>query len=272
MRRLAQAVATILIAGTTAGAPAQSGTPPLIVQQIACRADADAWRLDATRQAAVLRRSAGKGPRELVFRGEALDVSNVPARTLVWRGSSTHLPAETLVATLREETCRPAGADAGVSQPWRAIVSPRAGDAMSACCTVRTGYDLAKAPVAVFADKPESDWARHYPDVFTSIRRCLSDARFAVAKVVHAAPREGDGAYVQLVATDGRTWTCTAGARLAKPVFTPAAAPGGAPDQPEFHPLREGGPILSCGRVERVPLPGSRNRTEGWLQYDRAGC
>ncbi len=274
MRRLAIVITTITFAGASVDAAAQMNAAPLpiVVQQIACRADADAWRLDATRQSAVLRRSAGKGPRELVFRGETIEVANVAPPTIVWRGASTHLPAETLVATLREEVCRPAGADAGASQPWRAIVSARAGEAMSACCTVRSGYDLAKAPLADFGRKPESDWARHYPEVFTSIRRCIADAGFAVAKVVHAAPRAGDGAIVQLAAADGRAWTCTAGARLSKPVFALASVPGGAPDQPEFHPARESAPILSCGRVERVPLPGSRNRTEGWLQYDRGGC
>lgn len=273
MRRFASVLAPYaLLCASAAAQPPAPAVLPVVVLQIACRADSDAWRLDATRQSAMLRRSGGKGPRELVFRGEAMDVAGVPAPTLVWRGASTHLPAQTLVATLREETCRPSGADAGASLPWRAVVSSRPGEAMSACCSVRSGYDLAQAPLADFGRKPESDWARHYPEVFTSIRRCIAGASFVVAKVVRALPSAGDGAVVHLAAADGKSWTCSVGSRMSRPVYAPESTSGGAPDQPEFHPARDVGPILSCGRVERVPLPGSRNRTEGWLQYDRAGC
>jgi hypothetical protein len=136
---------------------------PIVVQALDCRGEEPGWRLDATRAAATHTTLSPKGKREVVFRGSLQALSFLTPPVVVWRGDSTHLPRETLVATVREEACRSTMAD-GPPSTHRAVLSVRAGEAVTGCCTVRAGFDARVAPVANFARKKPDDWARLLPD------------------------------------------------------------------------------------------------------------
>ena len=124
----------------------------VVVQGALCRGEEPFWQLEASRTTAVLNRLATKGNREVIFHGAPQAFMYLTPAGIVWRGDSTHLPRETLVVTLREEACRSTMAD-GPPLPWRAMLSLKAGEALTGCCTVLAGYDVKAAPVANFAEK-----------------------------------------------------------------------------------------------------------------------
>ena len=262
--------AAVIAAAAHAQAPAPPA-PPVVAQQVNCRGEEPFWQLDANRTTGVLQRTGGKARQVIEFRGELAPLASVAPTSLVWRGSSTHLPNDTLVAVLREESCKPAPAGAS-PLAWRAIVSVRAGESLAGCCTVKRGYDAQKAPLATFATKPAEDWSRRYPELAAPIQRCVTDGGVGVREVAKAWTADANVVAVRLVATDGKAWTCLVepNARVRPRVVAvadgePALAGANAP---VWYPPREA-PIVACGRLERIAGPGARARTEGWLHYDR---
>lgn len=262
---VAVSVAATLACAQPPAPPAQ----PIVAQQLSCRGEEPFWKLDVTRTTGVLQRTGGKARQVVEFRGEFAAVASVAPPSLVWRGDSTHLPNDTVVAVLREEACRSTLADAPLA--WRGIVSVRAGETLAGCCTVRRGYDASKAPLASFAAKPQDDWSRRYPELAASIQRCVNDGGVVVREVAKAWT-DGDAIAVRLVATDGRPWNCRVDpASRARPRAVPVgddAPPLAGASLPVWYPPREA-PIVACGRLERIAGPGARARTEGWLHYDR---
>jgi hypothetical protein len=246
-----------------AQAPAQVAVP----QQVVCRGERPYWQLDVTRQTGVLRRAGGKVRQRLDLRGELSAFEDFSPKALVWRGSSTHLPAEVVVMTARELACTPGG---DVASGWQAIVSPRAGEALAGCCVVRRGYDAAKAPIAAFAQKPDDDWARRWPEIGAAVQRCVTDAGVAVREVATARSAEDGTVAVRMTAADGSALACTiaANARGKPTVVAASGAPPPGANAPVYYPAREI-PIVACGRLERIAAPGPRARTEGWLHYER---
>jgi uncharacterized membrane protein len=259
-----------------AGAPALAQSPapaqPIVPQQIACRGEEPFWHLQANRSTGVLENLGGSKARQVVeFRGELLPLSHLSPKALVWRGASTHLPSQTVVATLREEACASTMKD-GPALAWRAILTSRAGEAIAGCCSVKSGYDAQKAPLAAFAQKRADDWSRRYPELAPSIQRCVNEGGVAVREVAKAWQADGATVAVRMLASDGKAYACTVDptARV-KPKVAPVAAgdpPLDGANAPAWYPPREA-PVVACGRLERIAGPGARARTEGWLHYDR---
>ena len=258
-----------LLLAVSGAAPAQAPAQVAVPQQVVCRGEQPYWQLDATRTTGVLRRAGGRAKQQLDLRGELWAFEDFAPKALVWRGSSTHLPAEVVVMTARELACRP-GAD--VASGWQAIVSVRAGEALAGCCVVRRGYDAAKAPLAAFAQKNDDDWARRWPEIGAAVQRCVTDGGVAVREVAKAWSADGGPVNVRMTSVDGRTLACSVAANArGKPQVAPVAAPEAPPagaNAPVYYPAREA-PIVACGRLERIAGPGPRARTEGWLHYER---
>ena len=80
---------------------------------------------------------------QLELRGELTPVDGIAPPALIWRGNSTHLPAEVVVVAAREIAC-----SGDKAAGWQAIMSLRTGETLSGCCSVRRGYDASKAPLA----------------------------------------------------------------------------------------------------------------------------
>ena len=102
-----------IVAAIFASAALAQGPAPApqvaIPQQISCIGEEPFWRLDANRTTGNLQRLGGKARQTVELRGELAAISFLAPRALVWRGNSTRLPGETIVATLREEACRSSG-------------------------------------------------------------------------------------------------------------------------------------------------------------------
>jgi uncharacterized membrane protein len=251
---------------------AQAPAPPQVAipQQITCLGEEPFWRLDANRATGNLQRLGGRTRQAVELRGELAAISFLTPRALVWRGNSTRLPSETVVATLREEACGSTMKD-GPPQAWRAILSTRPGEALTGCCTVKNGYDTTKAPLAAFATKAEGDWSRDFLAYAGAIGRCVIESGIAVREVAKAWRVDRSLVAVRMVANDGKAWNCTVDtASKARPqtasisVTEPPLSGAGAP---VFYPARDAPPLVTCGRLERIA--GPRGRTEGWLHYDR---
>ena len=154
-------------------------------------------------------------------------------------------------------------------QAWRVILTTKAGEAHTGCCTVKSGYEAIKAPLAAFEKKSQDDWSRRYPELAAAIRRCVADSGVVVREVAQASFAGSGQARVHVIAADGKALDCTTDlAGKAKPAVTMA---GGVPPagQPVFYPAREQPPIVNCGTLERIPVGSSRTRSEGWLHYER---
>lgn len=258
-----------LVLSAAAPALAQAPAQVAVPQQIACRGDQPSWQLEAGRTSGVLKRAGGKAKQQLELRGELTWLDGLAPTALIWRGSSTHLPSEVIVATARELACKP-GAD--VASGWQAVVSVRAGDVLAGCCVVRRGYDAQRAPLAAFAQKKDDDWSSRWPDIGAAVQRCVNDGGVAVREVAKAWSADAGTVAVRMTAADGRALACTVAANArGKPQVTAVAAgeapPAGA-NAPVYYPARVE-PIVACGRLERIAAPGPRARTEGWLHYER---
>ena len=245
-----------------------SAQQPIVVQALDCRGDEPGWRLDATRTAATHTTLSAKGKREVVFRGSLQVLSFLTPPAVVWRGDSTHLPRETLVATVREESCKSTMAD-GPPSTHRAVLSVRPGEAVTGCCVVRAGFDARVAPVANFAGKKPDDWARLVPDLAPAINACIA-REGARAKAVATAWPMNRMAGVRVLHTDGTTVECIAelSGRGTPTLSAVNAASPALPNagNPLFYPAREPAPIVGCGRLERVL--NSRGALVGYLHYD----
>lgn len=239
------------------------GQQVAVVQGFECRSDDPNWRLDANRTSAQFALVTAKGKREVVFRGALQPLVYAPPQLVVWRGDSTHLPRETLVATLREETC-------GGKATHRAVLSVKAGEAMIGCCTVRTGYDARIAPVANYATKNPDDWARLLPDLLPAINLCVAREGNRARWVSRAAPANQGMGIVRVVETTGTSVDCVAdlsGRGTPKVDAVSAAEPPLAnAGNPRFYPPREPPPMVNCGKLERVVTKSGA--VAGYLHYD----
>lgn len=259
------AVAAIAAASATL-APAQQ---PIVVQVLECRGDEPSWRLDANRSSAVHTTLTAKGKREVVFRGTLQPLAFLAPPALVWRGDSTHLPRETLVATVREEACRSTMAD-GPPSTHRAVLSVRPGEAVAGCCTVRAGYDARVAPVANFAAMKADDWARQVPDLAPAITACVARGGPRIKAVAKAWPMNRGMAGVRLLDAGGGAMDCVVESTgRGTPTLSAIAttrAPLPSEGNPLLYPPREPPPIVACGRLERAQ--SSRGALLGYLHYD----
>jgi uncharacterized membrane protein len=134
--------AAALAAGAASLALAQA---PLVLQDFQCRGEEPFWGLAGTRVTAVYSTPGPKGKRAVVFRGAPQTLPPLAPRVIVWRGESTHLPKDTLVVTLHEESCRSTMAD-GAPLTHRAILSLRGADALTGCCSLRMAAATPPAP------------------------------------------------------------------------------------------------------------------------------
>jgi hypothetical protein len=234
-----------------------------------CRGENPAWQLDANRQSAVYNTPTARGKREVVFRGALQALAHPPSPAIVWRGDSTHLPRETLVAALREEAC-PLPANSKITGAWRAIVSVKAGETQTGCCVLHMAYDARVAPVADLSKKPAGDWARFVPDMLPAINRCIASDGGRAKWISRAAPLNAASGVVRIVETSGRSVDCVADVSgRGAPRIDPVAA--GSPPlpgtgNPLFYPAREQPPMVACGKLERVLTP--RGGLAGYLHYD----
>jgi uncharacterized membrane protein len=267
MARIVSGIAVASLALLAAVAvPAQQ---VVVVQGAMCRGEEPFWQLEASRTTAVLNRLATKGNREVIFRGAPQAFMFLQPAAVVWRGDSTHLPRETLVVALREETCRSTMAD-GPAMPWRAMLSLKTGEALTGCCSVLAGYDVKTAPVADFARKPQEDWARSLPEMTPAINACLSDAEARAKWVAKAGPAGNGIVAVRMIQASGKAVDCEvemSGKGTAKIVAVNATDPPllGA-GNPLFYPARDLAPMVRCGKLERVN--GRTGVTTGYLHYD----
>jgi hypothetical protein len=246
------AAAAMLVAADAIAAPSQ----PVVAQGLDCRADDATWRLEATRTTALFTASAPK-KREIVFRG-SLQPLSAPFAGAVWRGDTTHLPRETLVLVAREETCK----TSDTQLTHRAVLSIRGGEAATACCAVRAGYDARSSPVANLAAK--DDWSRGIVDLLPAINACVTRDAARVKAVAQASASAGT-AHVRMVENNGSVVECTIEASgRGTPAIAPASGANAA--NPLFYPAREPPPIVGCGKLERVNTP--RGALAGYLHYD----
>jgi uncharacterized membrane protein len=267
MARMGSGAALALLA-SLAAAPI-GAQQSVVVQGALCRGEEPFWQLEASRTTAVFNRLATKPNREVIFRGAPQAFMYLAPAAVVWRGDSTHLPKETLVVTLREEACRSTTTDSA-PLPWRAVVSLKAGEALTGCCTVLAGYDVKAAPVAEFPKKSPDDWARSLPNLLPAIKLCLSDAEARAKWVAKAGPAGNGMATVRMIQLSGKAVDCEAdvsGMGATKIAAVSAADPPlpGA-GNPLFYPARDVAPMVRCGRLERVT--GANGVTTGYLHYD----
>lgn len=258
--------AGLVLACVACGALAQQ---PVVVQTLTCRGEEPFWRLDANRTTGTYSALAAKGRREVVFRGSLQALSFLSPPVLVWRGDSTHLPRETLVATVREEACRSTMAD-GPPMTHRAFLSLKTGEAVTGCCTVRAAYDARTAPTADVAAKNPDDWARFLTDLLPAMSLCMTRAGPRARWIARAAPLNHGQAAVRIVDLDGQALDCTADL-TGRGVPTIVRVPAGTPPlagagNPRFLPAREQPPMVSCGKLER--FVGRNNAVLGYLHYD----
>ncbi len=132
-------IVAMLFAAATTAVPAQNTTD---VPGIVCHGEEPSWTLDAGRTTAVYSELATRGRREVVFRGSLKAMSRLTPPVIVWRGDSTHLPKETLVAIMRQESCKSTMAD-GPAFAYSAVVTLKSGEARAGCCNLRTGSEPA---------------------------------------------------------------------------------------------------------------------------------
>jgi uncharacterized membrane protein len=241
----------------------------VVVQGALCRGEEPFWQLEASRTTAVLNRLATKGNREVIFHGAPQAFMYLTPAGIVWRGDSTHLPRETLVVALREEACRSTMAD-GPPLPWRAMVSLKAGEALTGCCTVLAGYDVKAAPVANFAKKTPDDWARSLPDLLPAINLCIGGDEARAKWIAKAGPAGNGTTTVRMIQVSGKAVDCEAdasgkgAARIVAVNASDPPLPGAG--NPLFYPARDVAPMVRCGRLERVI--GRNGVTVGYLHYD----
>ena len=261
--------AGIAFAWVACGVGAQQ---PIVVQTLSCSGGEPLWRLEASRTTGTYSALTAKGKREVVFRGTLQTLASATPPMMVWRGDSTHLPRETLVVTVREETCRSSAAGNPAST-HRAMLSLKSGEAVAGCCTVRSAYDARSAPVVNFAARSPDDWARFLPDLMPAITSCLARSGGRAKWISKAEPVAQKQATVRVVEMNGQAFDCTV-ALSGRGVpsierVSPDALPGvrnGVPATPLFYPVREPPPMVSCGRLERVL--GKNNAVQGYLHYD----
>jgi uncharacterized membrane protein len=249
--------------------PALAQQQPLVAQGLDCRGEEPFWNVEANRTSARYSSLGPRGKREVVFRGSLQTLSFLSPPVTVWRGDSTHLPKETLVLSLREESCSSTMKD-GPALSHRAILSLRPGEAVTGCCTVKAAYDAKVAPVANYAARGPDDWAHYIPDLLPGMNRCLARDGTRAKWISKAWPMNHGNGLVRMVRNDGSSVDCVVdltgrGNPQIDPV-NPAAPPLPNVGNPLFYPAREAPPMVACGRLERVL--DRKGVLAGYLHYD----
>ncbi|MEP7330236.1 MAG: hypothetical protein ABI777_13585 [Betaproteobacteria bacterium] len=258
-----------LIAMMAHALPSLAQQQPVVVQGLDCSGEEPFWRVDANRTSAQFSSPGTKGKRQVEFRGGLQALPLVPPPTIVWRGESTQLPKQTLVLSLREEACKSTMKD-GPALSHRAILSLKAGEAATGCCTIKAGYDAKLAPVPNYAAKSVDDWARYLPDMVAGMNLCLTREGAKAKWISKAWPMNHGLGLVRMVETDGKSVDCVVdltgrGNPKIDPV-NPADPPLPNVGNPIYYPARDTPPLVACGRLERVP--GKGNAVAGYLHYD----
>jgi uncharacterized membrane protein len=267
MARIGSGFAMAALALLAVSAP--SAQQAVVVQGALCRGEEPFWQLEASRTTAVFNRLATKGNREVIFHGAPQAFMYLSPAAIVWRGESTHLPKDTLVVALREESCRSAMAD-GPALPWRAMLSMKTGEALIGCCTVLAGYDVKVAPVADFGKKAPDDWARPLPKLLPAINKCFGSDEARAKWIAKAGPAGNGMAAVRMIQISDKVVDCEvdmSGKGAARIMAVNASDPPllGA-GNPLYYPAREMAPMVRCGKLERVV--GRNGVTTGYLHYD----
>jgi uncharacterized membrane protein len=127
IRLAAGLAAALLLAGATAAAE------DLRVQHFVCSGNEPFWRLEMGPKTALWSRPGRESVEEDVLHGGLSELGFLDPPAAVWRGAVEGDPARTVVAVVREETCRDTMADLPPF-PQRAVVSFPDGLAATGCC------------------------------------------------------------------------------------------------------------------------------------------
>ncbi|RZU02008.1 hypothetical protein [Rivibacter subsaxonicus] len=264
-RRLFAGGAALGLCMLAAGAAAAE-TPT--VQQLQCRGFEPFFAITAGPDAATW----SEPGKEMTLRGGFKPLDFLQPPWLVWRGvdAKARRSAPAVVVTARQEACVPSmgEGDKIAALDWRAVVSHPDGRVMTGCCTLKTGIDLSRAPVARAAAKPSEDWSRHLGELLPAINVCLVDGVPSTERVSKAWPMNHGKAGVRLVDREGVAYDCVADLGLRKVETVERVALGDTlpgDGDPVFWPAREQPPSIPCGRAERVL--DRQGRTVGYLNY-----
>ena len=106
---------------------------------------------------------------------EPKDKRGVPSETLLISAELAQLCAlgEELPDTAAGQRRDSHSSEDTPPEAWRAILTTKPGEAVTGCCTVKSGYDALQAPLAAFEKKSAEDWSRRYPELSAAIRRCV---------------------------------------------------------------------------------------------------
>jgi len=244
-------------------------TPTPLLWHYSCAGQEPAWSLEIAETSGRLTRPSVSGDAVVELDGAMRRPAQLEPAWAVWRGH-TRAGAYTLVAILREESCR-AQTDAAAA-PYRALVSFPDGSAASGCCQAEQRLDVRAAAPARYAGKPADDWSHNLPELLPAIGACLRSGGPGATGVSYAAVADGQVS-VRLVGSDGTRSECrVAASGPATPAVAPLAAEAGQPpgdELPLYWPVRGQPPQRRCGRLEQVL--GARNVLVGYLYYPE-GC
>jgi uncharacterized membrane protein len=245
-------------------APPAGASPALVPRAFLCRGNEPFWALDITADRALL-----KTPDAETELGGALVASD--GGSYRFTGAPEGSPTEAVAALITPGQCFDTMAD-GPASPFNAQASFGGGEPVNGCCRAEMGLDLDAAPAFDAANKPETDWSRHLPDLDEAIGRCVQDAGVAAVAVTSAWPMNRGKAGVRLRDQGEARFDCIVDLGSGKiedvnPVAADDLVPGEG--QPLWLPAGSGPPILGCGRVERVMLGG--DAVVGYLHYTE-GC
>ena len=244
-----------------ANAPAetQAGQVPRV---FLCRGNEPFWALDVQPGAALLRTPEA----EIELLGE---VKASPGGSFAFRGAPDGSPEDEVSALIAPGQCFDSMAD-GPAMPFTAQVRLPGDQPGNGCCRAEYGLDLGQAALAVASEKPAGDWSRLLPELSDAVQRCVRDAGVDAEAVVNAWPMNRGQAGVRLRDTGGDRFDCvvdleTGAIDDVRPVAADDTQPGEG--QPVWIPDRDSPPVLTCGRVERVPAD-----EDGGILHYRDGC
>jgi uncharacterized membrane protein len=227
-----------------------------------CRGNEPSWTLDINAGGAVHKTPDA----EIALLGELRANSG---GSFAFRGAPDGSPEDEVSALITPGQCFDTLAD-GPASPFSVQASFDDGLVATGCCSVQYGIDLDAAPQADAAGKPGDDWSRLLPELSGAIRRCVLDGGVATEVVTVAWPLNHGKAGVRLRDTGGDRFDCavdlgTGAIEDVEPVAAKDTMPGEG--SPLWLPESEPPPLLSCGRVERVPA----DQGGGYLHYPE-GC
>ena len=266
-RRLFSGAAGTGLCVLAVGAASAADAPT--VQQLQCRGFEPFFAITAGPDNATW----SEPGKEMTLRGGFKRQDFLRPPWLIWRGvdAKARRDAQPVVLTARKEACVPTmgEGDKIAALDWRAVVSHPDGRVMTGCCTLKTGIDLSRAPVARTAAKPSEDWSRHLSELLPAINACLTDGVPSTERVSKAWPMNQGKAGVRLVDREGVAYDCVADLGLRKVETVERVASDDTMSDvgsPVFWPAREAPPSIQCGRAERVL--DRQGRTVGFLNYE----